>query len=225
MASQVDACLKCAADRLADQRGVSQRREVREPDTVGVHAGEVVSHCQRQPSLADPARADERQEAAVVASGQAHQLGELPLAPDERVRRGGQVAPHPNVGGLHRQCRVVTQDRRLESAKLRPCTQAELAPKGAVCPPVGRQSVVLAAGPVQGEHQLRVEAFTGRVLGDQPLELGDHLAGEAVGEIGIDPQLQRFEPLLLQREHQVARTRFAVEVGQRAATPERQALT
>jgi hypothetical protein len=89
---------------------------------------------------------------------------------------------------------------------------------------VGLQRLRPAAGPVERQHQLRVQALAGRVLGHQALELGDEFAGAAGLELRLEPELDRRQALLFELEHELADAGLAVEVGERAAAPERERL-
>ena len=56
---------------------------------------------------------------------------------------------------------------------------------------VGVERLGLAAGAVEGEHQVGVQALAVRVLGDQRLQLGDHGAVAAEREVELQPVLER----------------------------------
>ena len=90
--------------RLRDQGAVHQWREVDQPDAVRVAIQNDPGDRERQPCLADPAHAGQRQQPRGLE--QAHQFGQLLLAPDEAAHFGGQVVSlrfgHPDSGGAGR---------------------------------------------------------------------------------------------------------------------------
>ena len=57
--------------------------------------------------------------------------------------------------------------------------------------PVGRERLGLPAAAVKREHQLRAEALAQRMLGDERLELADHLGVTTEREVGLDALLER----------------------------------
>ena len=85
---------------------------------------------------------------------------------------------------------------------------------------VGLRRVGLPPGAVEGEHALGVEALVGGVLGDQRLELGDHLAVSARGELGVDRQLDRSQVKLLEPADLRPGEGLRGDVGERGTTPE-----
>ena len=87
-----------------------------------------------------------------------------------------------------------------------------------------RERVRLAAGVVEREHQLRAEPLAQRMAGDLRLELADQLGAAAQREIGLDPVLERRQPLLLEPRDLRLRERLVGHVGQRRAAPDRERL-
>jgi hypothetical protein len=55
----------CLSERSENGRRLTERREIDEPDAVRKLIREAGRHCQRQPGLANPRRADDRQEPGV----------------------------------------------------------------------------------------------------------------------------------------------------------------
>jgi hypothetical protein len=80
------------------------------------------------------------------------------------------------------------------------------------------------ARPVEREHVLRADALAKRVLGDQRLELADHVPVMAEREVGLDPPLECDEAELLETRALVFRERLR-ELGKRGPAPERERLT
>ena len=63
---------------------------------------------------------------------------------------------------------------------------------------VGLQGLRLPARGVQGLHEQGPQLLPERVIGEQPAQLGHHLGVPAAAEVGLDAQLQRLDPGLLQ---------------------------
>ena len=76
-------------DGLRDELWVGQRRELDEPDTVGVICQRLGREAQRQPCLPNPAGPEQRQQPRL--RQQTSDLGELQLTADERCRLERQV--------------------------------------------------------------------------------------------------------------------------------------
>ena len=86
------------------------------------------------------------------------------------------------------------------------------------------EGIRLPPRPVQREHELRAQALTQRVLGDEAFELGYDLVVSARLELRLDTfldhrQTERFEPARL-----LACERLVAKLGQRLATEERKRL-
>ena len=86
---------------------------------------------------------------------------------------------------------------------------------------VAGERLGVPARPVEGEHVLGAKTFAERMLGDQRLELADHVAMVPERELGLDPQLDRGEAKLLEPRALVPGERLR-ELGQRLAAPERE---
>ena len=89
---------------------------------------------------------------------------------------------------------------------------------------VGGQRLGLAAGAVQREHALGVQALAQRMRGDQRVELADHLGVAARREVGVDRALGRAQPQLLEPADLGGRERLVGDVGERVAAPQRERL-
>ena len=84
-----------------------------------------------------------------------------------------------------------------------------------------RQRLGLAAGPIEGEHQLPAQPLAQRMLSHQPLQLRAQAGVLANCQFCLDPvldrqQAQRFEPLDLEPGK-----RLKLQIGQRPTTPQR----
>lgn len=99
--------------------------------------------------------------------------GELVLAADE-VAAGPRGRLRGRLGQV--QLRILPKDRLVEGAQLWSRLDPDLLNQDAACLAVRLERVSLPAGPVERDHPLRVELLAERLLGNQRLELGDHLA-------------------------------------------------
>ncbi len=86
--------------------------------------------------------------------------------------------------------------------------------------PIGREGVGLAAAAMEREHQLRPEALAQRMLGDEPLELGDR--AQPLLELGVHQVLQRRHAQLLEPRDVGLRERVERAIRQRGPAPQRQ---
>ena len=73
-------------------------------------------------------------------------------------------------------------------------------------------------------HQHRAWALTQRMLANERLDLADDLGVPAAREIGLDPELERAHPQLLEPRDLRLRERLVREVPERRAAPERERL-
>ena len=89
---------------------------------------------------------------------------------------------------------------------------------------VGVQGLRLPARPVQRRHQIPPQTLAERVLGDQCLELSDQLVVAPEREVGVDPQLDRCQPDLLEPGDRRLGEALVGEVRERRAPPQRQRL-
>jgi hypothetical protein len=129
-----------ARDRRQDERGVAHGAEVDEPDAVAEVADELGCDLEREPRLADPARAGERDEPR-AASDQLEEVGQLLLPADERLE-------------LERQVRVVQAPERRELAA---AELVEVKGLGQVLQPVLAEVVQLERRVDQIARRLREE--------------------------------------------------------------------
>ena len=123
-----------------------------------------------------------------------------------------------------RERRVLRQDRSLQLPQPLARLDAELLDQLAAGLLVGLQRVGLAVGAIQGEHQLRAQALAERVLGDQRLELSDHLGVPAERQPRVDLQLQGRRAQVGEARDVALGERLVGEIGERLAAPEREAF-
>jgi hypothetical protein len=130
----------------------------------------------------------------------------------------------PQLGRLGGKGRIAAPDRRLHLLQARARLQAELVQKRLAPPLVGLQRFCLATGAVERDHQLPVQLLARRVLRDQVLELRDQLGAATRPQLRLNAQLNRRQSFLFHLEHELVDARFPVEVGERAAPPERECV-
>ena len=139
-------------------------------------------------------------------------------------RWSGLRGPHSPGIVRRRQIRVLPEDRRLELlqrlARLEAQLVGELAPGLAVR--LERLGLALAA--VEREHQLVPEPLPQRMRGHERLELRHQLGVAAEREVGLDTQLERAEPQLLQPRDLGLSELLVGQVGQRRPAPQRECL-
>ncbi len=90
--------------------------------------------------------------------------------------------------------------------------------------PVALESVDLAAGPVEREHQLRARALAQRLVADAPLELGEQFLMPAQGERAVDAPLGDLPALLVEAGSVDLRCALELRARQGIASPEPERL-
>ena len=135
-----------------------------------------------------------------------------------RRRRAGPDAAMPGPG-RQLQIRLVAQHGLLQPAQVRARLEPELVDQRPPRVGVGLERLGLPAAAVQREHQLRAEPLPQRVARDQRAQLRDQLGVTTEREVGVDAQLERLEPLLLERLDGGDGELLVGEVGERAAPP------
>ncbi len=192
-----------------------------EPRAVAEVAGQPVRQLERQPRLADAARAHDRHEADRGVADQRRELGELGLAADQargerrQRRRGGGRLGGGALGGLERG--VLGEDRRLQPLQLGARLEPQLVDQRGAGAAVGVERVGLAARAVEGEHEVGVQALAVGMLADQRLQLGDRLPVAPEGEVELQPVLERGQPHALEPRALAGGAAEQLDVGQRQA--------
>ena len=138
-----------------------------------------------------------------------------------RERRRALAAPSPQARRV--ELGVLAEDALLERAELRGRLEPELV-EGGSSVAVRGERVGLTAGAVEGEHLLRPETLTMRVLRDERLDLRRHDVVPPGVEIRFDSGLERGEARVLEASGLGVCERFVCDVGQRGAAPERQCV-
>ena len=113
----------------------------------------------------------------------------------------------------------MAQHGLLQPAQLRARLEPQLVDQRAARVGVGLERLGLATAAVEREHQLRAEPLPQRVACDERAQLRDQLGVAAEREVGVDAQLERLEPLLLERLDGRDGELLVGEVGERAAPP------
>src|SRR4029450_1194095 len=83
-----------------------------------------------------------------------------------------------------------------------------------------RERFGLARAGIERAHQLRAQALTQRMLGNQRLELRDQLVVAPGGELGLDPLFESGQPQLLEALDVQPGKRLELQIGQRPAAPQ-----
>ena len=112
------------------------------------------------------------------------------------------------------------EDGLLETLELGAGLEAELLDERPASIGVHVECLRLAAGAVEGEHQLRAEALAQRMRAHELAQLRHELGVTSSGEVGLDPRLESLEPYVLQPWQCVEYEALAGEIGERLATPE-----
>ena len=187
-------------DLRGHARGVVERGELDEVRAVGEVRRAPVRELEREVRLADPARPGQREQPHVRVGEQLGGGREIVLAAEQRRRRdrqgGGEHGLHGGRGRDGRvelERRVLGEDRGLQALELRARVQAEVLDQDVAGAAVGVERVGLAAGAVEGEHQLRVQALAEGVLGGEALELAGDGGVAAEREVVLEPLLERVQ--------------------------------
>ena len=153
------------------------------------------------------------------------QRGAFGREPARRVPTRARVrAPRSSSSTGSDSSDVLAQDRLVQPPQLRAGLDAHALDERRPGLPVRLQRVRLAAGAVQREHPLRVQRLPQRLLEHEPLELADHLAVPAGGEVELDRQLDGRQPQLLQPADLGGGERLAGDVVERGAAPQGERL-
>jgi hypothetical protein len=92
-----------ARDRRQSQAGIGQRREIDEPDPIGIALRHLLGDGDGQPGLAHPTRSGQGQQANLLLGQEGAEEGQLVLAVDQPGRLGRQLGRDAgHGGGLHR---------------------------------------------------------------------------------------------------------------------------
>ncbi len=156
-------------------------------------------------------------------------LGHREQRVDARLVRDGDenrpLRDLPDTSGCRRldiQRGILPKDRPLQLLERRARLDPELVDEGPARILVGVQGLRLPTRPVQRGHQTPPQALAERVLGDERLELSDQLVVAPECEVGVDPELHRCQPDLLEPGDRRLGEALVGEVRERRASPQRQ---
>ncbi len=222
------AVLHLDAERGRDSRrdigGITDRRQVGEPDTFAVRIELAVTDLSGEPGLADAAGADDRHDAVPIE--QRPGRVDLGAAPDERVGRDGQVRCRGTCRGRGRPRRaergILFEDRELQLAQLGSRVDAELLGEDRARTLVGTQGVTLPAGAIQRGHELRPEPFAQRMGLHGCFQLADQLGVAAEQQVRLDAVLERREARFFEARDYRASELVLGELDERRAAPQRE---
>jgi hypothetical protein len=86
----------------------------------------------------------------------------------------------------------------------------------------GGESLALATGAVESEHQLGKKPLAERMLLHERLQLRYELCTSPEGKLRLDPLFDRHPPTLLETHRLCPRERLVQQIGERGPTPQRQ---
>ena len=129
----------------------------------------------------------------------------------------GRLASSRPAGGVQRQ--VLSEDRPLELPKRPTRLEPQLVDEAIAGGVVSLEGVGLAAGSVQSEHELTLEALAQRMLADQRLELAHQPRVLARRQIRVDPILEHDQTSLFQPSDLRLGERLVGEIAQRRPPP------
>ena len=174
----------------------------------------------RQPSGLEHADEAERRDAGE------EQAGAATAAARAAVAAAAGAAPAPGLagGGGEVERRILGQHRLVQPPQLGARLDADLLDERRARVAVGGERLRLAAVAVQREHPLGVQVLAQRMLGDQRVELADHLGVPAGREVGVDGRLRRAQPQLVEAADLGGGERLVGDVLERVAVPQRERL-
>lgn len=215
-------------DRVGERVGAVrtvQPVELDEPHAVGETVDESARDRQRHPGLADAAGADQGDEP--VGQDLRGDLLDHRIAPDQRIRRFGQVVPgreHLALGRIGQQGRVLVEDGAVQFHDLA---------AGVGAPGLGEQRAQFgetvecvggATGPVERAHLDGPQVLPERMLAHQLVDLGHERAMFAQFEPQFGEFAARGDPGLLQRARRLPGEREVEEVGEGGSAPHREGV-
>ena len=176
-----------------------------------------------QPCLADPRRPpDHHADNPALARPRPAPAQPVELALASGEQRRAPLELYGQLDGRRRRLegRVLGQDLLLQALELGARLDPDLLDQRRARLVVGLERLRLAPGAIEGEHALRVQRLSQRLLGDQGLEPGDHLGVAPGGELGFDRQLDGPHVKLLEATDLWGGERLGGDVGERGAAPE-----
>ena len=196
---------------------VGERSEVDEHGPVRKVVGHGPRERERETGLPASSGPRQGQETSILGH-EPSQLVELPVPPDQAIRRDGQL--RQGRLGACGQHGVVAEDRPFQLTKLRAGLQAELLLEQPAPVAVDVQRVCLLSVPVERQHELRPKPLAKRVGREQGTQLGESQLVPTDRDVRGQLLLLRDESELLQAQGVVPREALVGDVRERGATPQ-----
>jgi hypothetical protein len=182
---------------------------------------------QQQAGLSHPARPSQRDDPHIRVDHQPGQRRQFPLTPDEPRQWSRQVrrrARHHSRRRVREQSRVALKDPLLQLRQRLARLETELGREQAPRTLIGLERIRLAPGSIEGEHQLAPQPLLKLMLTGETFELCQQLSGRTGREIGIEPEQDRLQPLLLKGAAPLGDAPLRRHVAQRLAPKQPQRL-
>ena len=186
--------------------------------------GDAAARLEREPGLADAARADERQQPGAGPHQQLAYLLQLALTADQVAGGGGQRRGRRLGAGrpVGVELGVVREDHALQPAQLGARLDPQLVDQHAPALAHDLQRLGLPAASVERDHQVPAQPLAQRLFGHQRPQLPHEVGVAAFGDLGGEPLLDRLHPQLLEPPDLALRERLEPMVGERRPAPQRQ---
>ena len=137
-------------------------------------------------------------------------------------QHGRRLAARRRVERREVESRILVENLLVQLTKPGPGLDAELVDEGGSPVLIGRERLGLAAGAVQGQHELRAQVLAGRVRLRESRELSDQLGVPSLREVALDALLETRQAELLQPGDVGLGEAVAGELRERISAPERQ---
>ena len=118
--------------------------------------------------------------------------------------------------------RVLTQYRSLESSQRRARLEPQFLEEQGTRIAKHVEGFRLPSGAIQRNHEEASEPLPERIPRNGLVKPADKLRVEAESQLGLEPILDRLDPIFLQHDDRALSERFVHEIGERRATPQRE---
>src|SRR5829696_7172691 len=122
---------------------------------------------------------------------------------------------------LQLQRRVLTQYRSLESSQRRARLEPQFLEEQGTRIAKHVEGFRLPPGAIQRDHEEASEPLPERIPRNGLMKPADKLRVEAESQLGLEPILDRLDPIFLQHDDRALSERFVHEIGECRATPQR----
>ena len=143
-------------------------------------------------------------------------------APRGRSGRARRNSPSGRSSAGDGQVRVLAQHAQVQIPQLGPGLGTQVPGQQSPGPVIGGQGLGATPGPVQRQHELRMEPFVQGLLGGVALHLQDQFGVPSQVQVGVHPPFQRLQPDALQPRRYLPPQRVGRNIGQRLIPPQRQ---